>query len=1124
MQLKCNGKVPFYASFLSSKTFLIMKLTTLLLTITCLQLSANSFSQNISLTGRNISLEKVLSTIEKQSGYFFFYKYNELKQAKPVTVDLRNVSVSKALEESFKGQPFDYVIDYKTIIITRRGAKDPKAEVNLLDVGGKVTDSKGNPVPGATVRLKGSSVLTITDTNGAFNLRNIDGNSVLLISYTGFVSQEIPAAGHSEINIVLKEEQLDLNEVVVIGYGTVKKKDLSAAVAAVPDIEQAKNRPVLTVQAMIQGKVPGVTVVNNGGHPNSAPSLTIRGLGSRSGENVLYVVDGVPNAPYNPADVESITILKDAASASIYGAFTGAAGVVLITTRQAAQGKPTIEYNGFTGLKTAWRLPQSLNATDQAKIANLASTNAGMPLQDGWNAEKNPYDQVTRTDWMDEIFRTGLIQRHNVSINAGTEQFKTLFQGRYENEEGTLVNTYNKNLSLRFNTAYQLNKHVKFSENVFWNNNDNRGTSTSSGYSGTILSAIYMPRSATPYYEDGSFGGVGPRDSEYLGIHGDAINPLSMLLRNQPFNKSSDIQSVTEFNVTDIIKGLNFLSRFSYRQNSNFYKNFEPERLEPGKPVSQNYLSYSTSRGYQWIWENTLNYSRKFNRHSIEAVVSTTSQEEGARSFSVRAQGFENEADWAQFFVNAGAYGVDRPGDDDWKDRNTSYLGRISYSWADRYFLTGSYRFDIAGRLPENNRNKGVPGITAAWKLSSEPFFHIAGIDLLKIRASWGKIGNLGSISRYYGYSTLTSNNTYQVGDGAPNTSALYINSRKNPDLTWETSRQTDIGLDLSMFKERLSFTADYFDKLTYDLIKPQDNGWPNTFGLGTPLINQGEISNKGFEVSTGWKDHIGSVGYGISGNIATLKNKIKYIDDNPSSFWGDGDSWRGVLNPYHSVVGQPLYSYWLIKNDGIFQSDAEAAAYVKDGNKIQPDAKAGDLKFVDLNNDGKIDDKDRSYMGSAFPKFSYGFTANLNWKNFDFSMFLQGVGGVKLFHAFKETTLNGAEQGYNRWDKILDAWSPENPGSDIPRVRANDPNKNFQQPSDWFLENGNYLRIKNALIGYTFPKMNWNSGFRVYVSGDNLFTFTKYSGMDPEVGGIGFDGGQFPLARVYSLGLSVKF
>jgi len=996
----------------------------------------------------------------------------------------------------------------------------------VRDIQGTVRDEKGESLPGVSIVVKGTQRGAVTDVSGHYSIAVGDNEDASLIfSFVGYQSQEVVIGNQTTLDLILKADAKSLDEVVVIGYGTARKSDLSAAVSTVPDMAQIKSRPVLNVQSMIQGKVPGVTAVSNGGHPNSAPAVTIRGMGSRSGESVLYVVDGVPGAPFNPSDVESMTVLKDAASAAIYGAFSGSAGVILITTRQAAQGKPSIEYSGFAGVKQAWRLPQSLDAESEARLSNLAYTNAGLNPLDGWDASKNPYAQVTRTNWIDEIFRTGVIQRHNVSINSGTDKFSTLIQGRYEKEEGTLINTFSQNLSLRLNANYQFNKHFKFRQDVFWNNNDNRGTETASGYSGTILSAIYMPRSAAAYYEDGSFGGVGPRDSQYLGIHGDAISPLATLMRNNPYNKANQIQSVSELTYSDIIPDLTFFSRFTYRQNNSLWKKFDPRRTEPGKPNNQNNLDYSTDRGYHWIWENTLNYSKVLGKNNIGAMLSSTAQENGAKGFSAGAKGFENESEWANFFVNATIFDQNRPGDYEWVDKNASYVGRLSYSWADRYFVTGSYRYDIAGRLAAGYRGKGFPAVTGAWKVSSEPFMNIPAIDLLKVRASWGRIGNIGSISTYYGYPRLSANNTYQIGVDAPFSNALYVNSRFNPELSWETSQQTDIGLDVSVLKERLSLTVDYFDKLTYDLIKQQDTGWPNTFGYGAPFINQGKIRNTGWEFMASWRDRINDFNYEISGNLATLKNRVDYIDDNPASFWSHGDAWRGILNPYRSVVGQPYYSYWLIKNDGIFQSNAEAESYVSStGNRIQPNAKAGDLKFVDENGDGKIDDADRVYMGSAFPKVTYGITANVSWKNFDASLFVQGVGGVKLFHAFKQSTLNGAEQGYNRWDKILDAWSETNTGSDIPRVQANDPNRNFATNSDWYLENGNYVRVKNLMIGYTFKKLKGIENLRVYVSGDNLLTFTKYSGMDPEVGGIGLDGGQFPVSRTYSAGLRLKF
>lgn len=1107
------------------KRFLIMGCA--LLPATMGYARQNGLNEKVKLDISRASLSQVLNALGAQSTFTFNYVKQDFD--KIVVNDFKpdNITLNEALNLLRNKSGIEYSVSDKAILL-RKAEKDPVAQTSQVaarKITGRITSENKEPIPGVSVWVKGTKTRTVTDADGRYEIAVENEKSVLAFSFVGYETVEMVAGNSETLNISLKVSSSGLNEVVVLGYGTAKKGDLSAAVAVISDMKPLKERPVMDVPNMIQGRIPGVTVVSNGGHTSAANKMVIRGVGSRSGEDVLYVVDGVPGAPFNPSDVESITVLKDAASAAIYGAFSGSAGVILVTTRQAKKGLPTVQYAGFVGAKQAWRTLQSLTAEDEAKVSNLAQENAGRDPLEGWDPAKNPYGAVTRTDWMKEIFRTGLIQRHNISVNAGTDKFSTLFQARYENEEGTLINTYNKNISLRFNTTYEFTKNVKLRQDIFWNNNDNRDAETASGYTGVITSAIYMPRSATPYYADGTFGGTGPRDGDYNGIYGDAVNPVASLLRNKPYNKKSDLQSVTELTVSDIVPGLTYLTRFAYRQNNALWKNFEPKRSEPGKPSLQNKLSYETNKGYNWIWENTLNYTKLINKHSISAMASMTAQETSNRKFTAAAMTFENEADWAQFFVNASVFDRTLPTDEEWKDRTASYVGRIAYSWADRYFITGSYRYDIAGKLAEGYRGKGFPGVTAAWKISSEPFFQVAAVDLLKIRASWGRIGNYGSIDHYYGYAKLTPDYTYQIGNGAPIVNSLAMSKAFNPTLSWETSQQTDIGIDISLLKQRLNITADYFDKQTFDLIQEQTAKWTNTFGVGAPLINQGKVGNKGFEVAASWNDHIGAVGYNIGANIATLKNQVLEIDDNPNSSWRNTvDVYRGSLSPFSSKVGEPINSYWLIKTAGIFQSDDEAKAYQKDGKMIQENAKAGDLKFVDQNGDGQINDDDRVYMGNAFPKVTYGFTAGVTWNNFDLSLFFQGVGGVKLFNAFKMTTLSGSEQGYNRWDKILDAWSPDNKGSDIPHITADDKNKNFQTTSDWYLEKGNYLRLKNLLIGYTFKKMSWNQGLRVFFSGDNLLTFTKYTGMDPEVGGIGLDGGQFPISRVFSLGANVKF
>lgn len=1120
------------------KAGLIMRLT-LLLTITfVVNLYASTYSQNtkLNLNYQDIQLKQLFEKISEQSEFRFIYNNNVVNDNIHVSVKAQDAKIETILNNILDNAQLGYrIVDRHVIVFPSNEETSPatnnSAATQKSGVTGKVTDERGDPLPGVSISVKGTTQGTITDANGSYTIQVPNSNSVLYFSFIGMIGQEVKVEGKNVINVTLKQETIGIEEVVAIGYGTSKKEDLSAAISVVQDMPKLKERPVLSTASMIQGRVPGVTIVNQGGQPNSSPAITIRGTGSK-GESVLYVVDGVPGAPYNPEDVESITVLKDAASAAIYGAHAGNAGVILITTRQSKEGKPSVEYSGFFGVKNAWRLPQSLTASDEAKVSNLAYTNAGLTPLSGWDASLNPYAQVTRTDWINEVFRTATVQRHSVTINGGTSKMSNMFQARWEEEQGTLLNTYNKNISLRFNSTYEINKYLKFKEDLFWNNNDNRGTDTGSGYTGTILSAIYMPRSATPYYEDGSFGGVGPRDSEYLGIHGDVVNPVASLLRNQSFVRNEDILSVSELQLSNLIKGLTITSRFSYRAYNSFYKYFQYKRTEPGKPNNRNALTYSTGKDYHWIFENTANYNRIFGKHNINVMASVTGKEDGSHGFGLTARDFDREEDWAQYLINAQTFSDDRPWDIEngntktsYSDRNLSYVARASYSFADRYFLTGSFRKDIAGRLSLTKRSASYPGATAAWKISSEPWFSVPTVDVLKLRASWGRIGNLSSIWRYYGYPTLTGGYSYQVGNGAPYSSTAYVASAYNANLSWETSEQTDLGLDLLMAKRKLNITADYFWKKTFDLIKQQDTEWTNTYGVDAPYINQGEISNKGFEFSANWSDKKGDFSYDFGINFATLKNEVTYIDNNANSYWAHDDNWRTSLYPFRSKVGEPYYSYWLVKTDGIFQSDAEVAAHTNSkGAVIQKNAKAGDLRFIDQNDDGVIDDKDRVYMGAAFPKITYGFSANLNWKNWDLSMFFQGVGGVKLFHAFKESTLNAAEQGYNRWDKILDAWSPTNTGSDIPRISASDANKNFGTISDWYLEKGDYLRLKNLTLGYTFPKTPWQGKLRVYVSGENLLTFTKYSGMDPEVGGYGLDAGQYPVSRVISFGAKVNF
>lgn len=1052
---------------------------------------------------------------------------------------------------------------YRTILTLLLGLfLSAGAYAQQISVKGTVKDQTGEPVIGANVLVKGTTNGVITDVDGNFNV-SADKNGVLVISFVGYVTQEVPVA-EKQMVIVLKEDTELLDEVVVLGYGAnTRKQDLSASVGVVSNTEELAARPVTSTEGMLQGQLAGVTITADGGDPTSSPNIVIRGQGSQDGDNVLWVVDGVPGAPISSMnDIESIVVLKDAASAAIYGAQSGAGGVVLVTTKKVKQGAPSLTYDGTFGIRQATNLIEPLNAEQQIEMRKISHQNAGLSLPVGWDVTKNPWIGTTRTDWMDEIFRTAFYQRHNVALNVGSDNFSNRISFAYDNDEGVLINTFKKNLTLRYNGKMQLNKWVSVSEDFVWQNTTQRSKATDNdAYTGPILSAIYMPASATVYNPlDGSYGGVTTEDPAYIekygsnfsDIHGDAVNPVRLLEAENLYDKISDIWSTTSLEIANVLPGLKFTSRFTYNMKTNHYKKFNPIRDEVGKPALSNNLQETTYRRDAWKTENTLTYDKTFGEHTVGALFSTTADHSETRGLEVTGKDFADESEFLQYMAYAGSVTAS-----DYltgPDANVSLIARLAYSYNDRYFATASWRRDYAGRLPKENNYGDFPAVTLGWKISNEKFFKKSDfISLLKLRASWGRVGNLSSIGLNYKSALLKKSSwteQAQYGPEANNiwNTLIYNGSALNPDLTWETSEQTDLGLDVEMFKNRLSVSLDYFDKRTFNLIQTQSMGWPSTMGLDAMLINQGEVRNRGFEIQANWSDKINkNLSYFVSGNFSYLKNwvsdiGVKDADGNPG-LWPNDKRFRSIPYMMQSTEGEPLNSFYLIKTDGLFQSDAEVAewnakhgTYVTNDNGekewvgIQPNAKAGDLKFVDHNGDGKITDADRQYMGSATPKTTFAFTLGMTWKKLSFSAMFQGVGGAKALYVGKYMLLSDVEGNFNRSSGILNAWSPTNTGSDIPRLSKNDPNGNFTTASDWYLENASYLRLKNVTLSYDLSDVfrKWshlndrNSRLSVYFSGENLATITGYSGMDPECGG--WDALKYPVSRVLSVGVKLTY
>lgn len=1019
-----------------------------------------------------------------------------------------------------------------------------------ISVKGIVKDQIGEPVIGANVLVRGTTNGVITNVNGEFIL-SASKSDVLVVSFVGYTTQEIPVS-EKQMTIVLKEDTELLDEVVVLGYGAnTRKQDLSASVGIISNTDELAARPVTSTESMLQGQLPGVTIQADGGDPTSTPNIVIRGQGSQNGDNVLWVVDGVPGAPITSMnDIESIVVLKDAASAAIYGAQSGAGGVVLVTTKKAKEGAPTLTYDGTFGFRQATNLIEPLNAEEQVEMRRRSYENAGQALPDGWNVTKNPWVGTTRTDWMDAIFRTAFYQRHNIALNVGTDKSSSRLSLSFDNDQGTLINTYKKNLALRYNGKMQLNKWITISEDLVWKNTTSRSKETDNdAYTGPILSAVYMPASATIYNPlDGSYGGTTTEDPAYIekygsnfaDAHGDAVNPVRLLEAENLYNKTSDVWSTTSLEIGNVLPGLKFVSRFTYNLQNYYYKKFNPIRDEVGKPNLSNNVQEQSYRMDAWKTENTLTYDNTFGKHTVGALFSTTADHYSKRGLEAIGKDLSSEAAYLQYMAYANSTEVldylTGP------DANVSMIARLAYSYDDRYFVTASWRRDYAGRLPKEHNFGDFPAVTLGWKISNEKFFKKNDIvNLLKLRASWGRVGNLGSIDYNY-KSPLLSKNTYseQAQYGVTSNQLwnnfAYYSTALNPNLTWETSEQYDLGLDMEMFNNRLSLSMDYFDKRTFNLIQPQPMNWPSTMGLDAMLVNLGEVRNRGFELSIGWNDRINkNFSYFVTGNFSYLKNWVSDIgvknEDGTPGVWTDDKSFRSVKDIYQTTEGEPLNSFHLIQTAGIFQSDEEAAAYVdKNGKRIQPNAKKGDLKFVDYDGDGTIGFGDRQYMGSATPKTTFAWTLGFTWKKLSFSAMFQGVSGAQAMNVSKYMLLSDVEGNFNRSREILNAWSPDNRGSNIPILSKNDNNGNFSTASDWYLEDASYLRLKNVTLSYDLSDVfcKWshlndrNSRLSVFLSGENLATITRYSGMDPECGG--WDALKYPVSRVFSLGVKLTY
>jgi TonB-linked SusC/RagA family outer membrane protein len=878
----------------------------------------------------------------------------------------------------------------------------------------------------------------------------------------------------------------------------------------------------------------------DGGDPLKGASYNIRGKGSREHDGVLWVVDGVPGAPYNVEDIETITVLKDGASAAIYGAQVGASGVILITTKKAQAGKVKVDVNVSHGFKNAWRVPEVVTAEQYMQLwkdaTDAATGNVNLPI--AADPQRYAYGAVTRTNWLDEVLRTGQVQHYAVSLSGGSETLKALASFSYDKNEGIMLNTYSESFGGKMNIDFQIAPWIKFSERATVTYSNGQGDVWNGSHQGVLLNAVFYPRSATvyEYNEDGSlvlnenqqpiFGGTIPQWAVAQGIsgYGEIRNPVAELSRLRQNRPSANIYSTSTLEIKPI-SALTLRSDFTVGLMPSRDESFETRVPEYGRPSAQNARYISSTWRSKYLWDNTITYAKAFDEHHISAMAGYTYQYESNHDNRTVARNFDKEDEHYAIFTNATEW-TDKPSENIWEEWMSSQIGRIGYSYSDRYFATASVRRDVSSKLHPDNNADIFSAFSASWKISSEEFFNLPFIDLLKLRGGWGQVGNVNSVNRY-SYNVPLAVTGWPAAMGKDTQGTLYGTYQRtisNPDLKWERSEQTSIGLDAAFLNNSLNVTIDWYRKLTKGLV---DNlPIPQTAGIEVePKGNVGEMQNTGWELGVSYNTKIQDVSLNVYGNLNGVRGEV--LDLGYRDVLAHTNSTNGgTMRPLFSEVGQPWYAYNLIKTDGLFQSQTEIDNYISaaTGQPIQPNARPGDLKFIDYNNDGMINNDDRQYMGSYLPELTYSFGANLGYKGFDFSFYFQGVAGVNIFNGFKMMGLSGRGVGSYMLADALDNWT-YNHNSNTPRLSLADTNNNFDMPSDFLLEDGSYLRLKNITIGYTLPKnILQGVGLRIYAGVENLLTITNYSGFDPEVGNLGLDAGTYPVARSFNLGFNLNF
>ncbi|MBL7815605.1 MAG: TonB-dependent receptor [Saprospiraceae bacterium] len=1006
---------------------------------------------------------------------------------------------------------------------------------NTVPITGKISDASGSLI-GAAIVEKGTQNGAITDVDGNFTLNVTNRKAILTVSFVGYKSQEVALNNRTNIAVTLESADV-LNEVVVVGYGTQKKSVTTGAITKVRSSD-LENMPVVRIEQSLLGRTSGVRVTTNSGSPGSGATVRIRGTTTINNSEPLYVVDGVPingGIEYlNQGDIESIEVLKDAASAAIYGA-RAANGVIIVTTKKGKKDQMEVSFNTYYGVQNAARKLSLLNAREYGILMNEASAAAG-----GAILFPNPDALGTGTDWQDAVFtKNAPIQNHELSIAAGAGRSQYFASFGYFNQSGIVASAQSnfERYSVRFNSTHKINDFITVGNTLGYTRNTGKGVPDNTEYGSPLSRAINLDP-ITPLIETRpdvlsgtvfkNFPVVRDANGQPYGISSyvtsEVLNPVAALKVNQS-NGWGDKIAGNAFAEIEPIKGLKY--RTSYGIDFAYWgdEGFAPVYyLNASNRLDLNRYSRSQARGIYWIWENTVSYNKRFlEKHNLTLLVGTVAERNRGNAIGGSVQDIPvSDIKNASLLYPVAPdkqsfYGYEFQG------ALLSYLGRLNYDYNGKYLLSALFRMDGSPKFGANYRFGTFPSVSAGWVVSEEDFLKKNNlVNFLKIRGSWGvngndKIGDFRFVSTIGGFRNYTFGASEKLINGSTPTALA------NPDLRWEETTQTNIGFDAKVFKN-ITITLDWFRKATTGMLL--DIAVPGYVGNAGPVGNIASMENTGVELELGANKTIGGLKLEFSGNISHIVNKVTDLGPDKKYLVGQTFSPQG-LEISRTSVGEPIGYFFGYKTNGIFQNQAEVSAHrSKDGALLQPDARAGDFRFVDINGDGKIDADDRTKIGDPTPSLTYGFNFAAGWQGFDLILFGQGVAGNQIFRATRRFDLQMA----NMTTDALNRWTGENSTNTYPRLVMNDPNRNFSRSSDFYVEDGAFFRIRTLQLGYTIPlSISSKVGIkkcRVYVSGNNLLTLTKAKGFDPEIGGgsFGVDRGIYPQARFFLMGGSVAF